>query len=149
MSDQTRSSAMAQPLQHQTSPTTRKTAKFLTATVLGGSALVLSGLTLTGTILALTVATPLFVLFSPVLVPALIATLMIGSGFLLSGGCGASALVGFTWLYKYVTGKRPVGSGQIDYMKDEISGKARDVKDFVKDQAKAGQNRADQEIRRA
>lgn len=132
---------------HQTTQNTRSTAKFITATLLGGSSLVLSGLTLTGTVLGLAVATPLFVLFSPVLVPALITVVMIITGFMLSGGSGTAAIMGFTWLYNYVTGKHPVGTDQIDYMKDEIGGKARDMKDFVRDYGKTGQQRADQDVR--
>ncbi|KAL9675434.1 hypothetical protein QQ045_003636 [Rhodiola kirilowii] len=147
MTDQTRFTTQSGH-DHHTSPNTRSTAKFITATLLGGSSLVMSGLTLTGTVLGLAIATPLFVLFSPVLVPALITIFMILTGFLFSGGSGTAALVGFTWLYNYVTGKRPVGTDQIDYMKDEIGGKAKDMKDFVKDYAKAGQNRADQDVRR-
>ncbi|KAL9660420.1 hypothetical protein QQ045_025234 [Rhodiola kirilowii] len=145
MSDQNRSMQSTQSFPHS-----RQTAKFITATLLGASMIILSGLTLTGTVIGLTIATPLFVIFSPVLVPALIATLMIISGFLFAGGCGAAALVGFTWLYSYTTGKQPFGTSQIDYMKDEIGGKARDMKEFVKDYAKAGQiNRVgDQDVRR-
>uniref|UniRef100_A0A7N0UT87 Oleosin n=1 Tax=Kalanchoe fedtschenkoi TaxID=63787 RepID=A0A7N0UT87_KALFE len=148
MASQLTTSDQTRPITHHTSPAARQTAKFVTAALLGGSTLVLSGLTLTATVLGLAVATPLFVLFSPVLAPALIATLMIGAGFLVSGGCGAAALVGFTWLYNYATGKRPLGADQIDFVKDEISGKATDMKDFVKDYAKAGRDRSDQEVRR-
>ncbi|MBA0789854.1 hypothetical protein Gohar_014537, partial [Gossypium harknessii] len=54
---------------NNSAPSPRQTAKFLTATTL------LSVLTFTGTVIALVMATPLMVLFSPVVVPAGLAIL--------------------------------------------------------------------------
>ncbi|MQL46452.1 hypothetical protein EI019_24890, partial [Escherichia coli] len=51
--------------------------KAVTAVTAGGSLLVLSGLTLAGTVIALTIATPLLVIFSPVLVPAVITVALL------------------------------------------------------------------------
>ncbi|KAA3457991.1 oleosin 1-like [Gossypium australe] len=80
----------------------RQTAKFLTATTLGAMLLFLSGLTFTGTVIALVMATPLMVLFSPVLVPAGLAILLVTTGFLFSGGCGVAAITALSWIHNYV-----------------------------------------------
>uniref|UniRef100_A0A453KLW1 Oleosin n=1 Tax=Aegilops tauschii subsp. strangulata TaxID=200361 RepID=A0A453KLW1_AEGTS len=69
-------------------------AKGVAAAAAAGSMLLLSALTLTGTVLALIVATPLLVLFSPVLVPAAIAVTMLTAGFVSSGAFGAAAVWG-------------------------------------------------------
>lgn len=78
----------------------RQIAKAATAVTAGGSLLVLSALTLVGTVIALTVATPLLVIFSPILVPALITVALLITGFLSSGGFGIAAITVFSWIYK-------------------------------------------------
>ncbi|KQJ83905.1 oleosin 16 kDa [Brachypodium distachyon] len=111
--------------------------KAATAATAGGSMLVLSGLILAGTVVALTVATPVLVIFSPVLVPAAVALALMAAGFVTSGGLGVAALSVFSWMYKYLTGKHPPGADQLDHAKARIASKARDIKD-------AAQHRVDQ-----
>ncbi|XP_066343549.1 oleosin Zm-I-like [Miscanthus floridulus] len=111
--------------------------KAATAATFGGSMLVLSGLILAGTVIALTVATPVLVIFSPVLVPAAIALALMAAGFITSGGLGVAALSVFSWMYKYLTGKHPPGADQLDHAKARLASKARDIKD-------AAQHRIDQ-----
>ncbi|KAF8085579.1 hypothetical protein N665_0663s0023 [Sinapis alba] len=109
------------------SPSTRQTVRFLTAATIGMSLLVLSGLTLTGTVIGLIVATPLMVLFSPVLVPAVITMCLLTMGFLFSGGCGVAAATALSWIYRYVTGKHPMGAEKVDYARMMISEKAKEL----------------------
>ncbi|KAM1134107.1 hypothetical protein ACFX19_043980 [Malus domestica] len=80
-----------------------QTGKFLTAGAAGITLLMLSGLTLTGTVMALIMATPVLVLFSPVLVPAAIVLLLTAAGLVFSGGCGMAAILAFSWMYKNVS----------------------------------------------
>ncbi|XP_015935020.1 oleosin Ara h 15.0101 [Arachis duranensis] len=116
----------------------RQAIKFMTASTIGVSFLILSGLILTGTVIGLIIATPLLVIFSPILVPAAITLTLAAGGFLFSGGCGVAAIAALSWLYSYVTGKHPAGSDRLDYAKGVIADKARDVKDRAKDYAGAG-----------
>ncbi|KAK9120923.1 hypothetical protein Syun_018540 [Stephania yunnanensis] len=104
--------------------------KAATAVTAGGSCLVLSGLTLVGTVIALALATPLLVICSPVLVPAAITVFLLISGFLASGGFGVAAISLLSWMYKYVTGKRPVGADKLDQARMQLASKARDVKEY-------------------
>ncbi|CAA7038958.1 unnamed protein product [Microthlaspi erraticum] len=107
----------------------RQIAKAATAVTAGGSLLVLSSLTLVGTVIALTVATPLLVIFSPILVPALITVALIVTGFLSSGGFGIAAITVFSWMYKYATGEHPQGSDRLDSARMKLGSKAQDLKD--------------------
>ncbi|KAI3468166.1 hypothetical protein Pfo_024829 [Paulownia fortunei] len=107
--------------------------RFLMAAMIGGSLLGLAGLTLTGTMIALVIATPVLVLFSPILVPAVAALCLVATGFMFSGGCLAAALAVIAWIYRYVTGKHPLGADQLDYLRKMIASKARDVKERAKE----------------
>ncbi|XP_068307322.1 oleosin H2-like [Pyrus communis] len=69
----------------------------------GGTLLLLAGLTLAGTIIGLAVTTPLFVIFSPVLVPAVVVVFLSVTGILTSGALGVTALSSFSWLAHYLS----------------------------------------------
>ncbi|KAH7687549.1 Oleosin protein [Dioscorea alata] len=118
---------LKQPQQQQ--PVAYQVVKAVTAATAGGSMLLLSGLTLAGTVIALAVATPLMVIFSPVLVPAAIAVCLLVTGFLASGGFGVAGLSVLSWMYRYLTGKHPPGADQLDQARQKLAAKAREVKD--------------------
>ncbi|KAI9075579.1 hypothetical protein K1719_042485 [Acacia pycnantha] len=69
---------------------------------IGGTLLMLAGFTLMGTLLGLAVTVPLFVLFSPVLVPATMVIGLAVAGFLTSGACALTALSSFSWVMNYI-----------------------------------------------
>ncbi|XP_076904925.1 oleosin L-like [Bidens hawaiensis] len=116
--------------QHQqnVSPRVHQAVKAVTAVVAGGSLLVLSGLILAGTVIALTITTPVLVIFSPVLVPAAITLFLLATGFLTSGGFGVAALTVLSWIYRYATGGNPPGSDSFDEARDKLGYKAREMK---------------------
>ncbi|CAO2839104.1 unnamed protein product [Amaranthus hypochondriacus] len=90
----------------------------------GGSLLILSALTLAGTVIALCVATPLLVIFSPVLVPAAITVVLLITGFLASGGLGVAAVSVLAWIYRYMTGTNPRASNhQLEQARMKLGGK--------------------------
>ncbi|KAG0548038.1 hypothetical protein BDA96_01G132200 [Sorghum bicolor] len=79
-------------------PTASQALTVATLFPLGGLLLVLSGLALAASVVGLALATPVFLLFSPVLVPA---ALLIGTavtGFLTSGALGLGGLSSLTCL---------------------------------------------------
>lgn len=114
---------------HQQPQLSHQVIKTATAITLGASLVVLSGLTLAATVIGLIVATPVLVISSPVLVPALVTLSLIFSGFLTSGGLGATATFVLYWMYRYATGKHPVGSHQLDVGRDRIAGAAIGARD--------------------
>ncbi|KAB2024710.1 hypothetical protein ES319_D06G104600v1 [Gossypium barbadense] len=132
---------MAQKL-YDSAPSSRQVAKFLTASTLGATLLFLSGLTLTGTVIALIIATPLMVIFSPVLVPAGITIFLVTTGFLFSGGCGVAALTALSWIYNYVQGKHPPGADQLDYARNKLASTARDMTEKAKEYGQYVQHKA-------
>ncbi|KAH7537784.1 oleosin Cor a 13 [Ziziphus jujuba] len=115
--------------QQQQQSRSQQVVKAATAVTAGGSLLILSGLILAGTVIALTIATPLFVIFSPVLVPAVITVSLLVVGFLASGGFGVAAVTVLSWIYGYVTGKHPPGADQLDQARHRLASKAREMKD--------------------
>ncbi|XP_024012161.1 oleosin GRP-17 [Eutrema salsugineum] len=66
-----------------------------------------AGLTLAGSIVALIVATPLFVIFSPVLVPATIATTLLATNLSAGAFFGVTAIALMIWLLKHRMGVKP------------------------------------------
>ncbi|XP_072987958.1 oleosin 16 kDa-like [Typha latifolia] len=127
--EQQRGGQYQQQQQQQKQPMMMTAVKAATAATAGGSMLLLSGLTLAGTVIALTIATPLLVIFSPVLVPAAIAMMLLAAGFVTSGGFGVAALSVLSWMYRYLTGKHPPGADQLEHAKARLASKARDIKE--------------------
>ncbi|GMQ03553.1 hypothetical protein CsSME_00049310 [Camellia sinensis var. sinensis] len=70
----------------------------LTTSAIGAALLFLSGLTLTGTVISLVIATPVLILFSPILFPTGIIIFLATAGFLFSGSCGVAAAAALAWL---------------------------------------------------
>ncbi|KAH7657593.1 Oleosin protein [Dioscorea alata] len=93
---------------------TRQTFKFITAGATGVALLLLAGLTATVTVLSLVMATPVMVIFSPVLVPAGVVLFLGLGGLVLSCGLGVAALAALLWIYNYVAGKKPPESEQVE-----------------------------------
>ncbi|XAR70513.1 hypothetical protein NMG60_11027388 [Bertholletia excelsa] len=114
---------------HDQPQVSHQVAKVTTAVTVGGSLMVFSGLALAATVIGLVMATPLLVLFSPVLLPAATAILLIGAGFLTSGALGTAAALGLYWMYRYTTGKHPVGADQVDRVRQRIGGAATGLTD--------------------
>ncbi|THG19192.1 hypothetical protein TEA_010975 [Camellia sinensis var. sinensis] len=117
---------------NETCPTSRHSIMLLTTSAIGAALLFLSGLTLTGTVISLVIATPVLILFSPILFPTGIIIFLATAGFLFSGGCGAAATAALAWLYNYIAGKRRRGAvaEQLDYARMRIASRARDMRDM-------------------
>ncbi|KAL4584895.1 hypothetical protein LXL04_009505 [Taraxacum kok-saghyz] len=111
---------------------TSKVLAVLTLFPIGGVCLLLAGLTLTGTLIGLAVATPLFVIFSPVLVPAAIAIGLAVTGFLTSGAFGITALSSLTYIVNYF---RKMGSGGVGGGGGGVGGSMQDPIDYAKRKA--------------
>ncbi|XXG66565.1 hypothetical protein AAC387_Pa06g0111 [Persea americana] len=117
--------------------------KAATAFAISGTLLFLSGLTLTGTVIGLVLATPLLVIFSPVLVPAAIVTFLLVAGIVSSGGFGAAAVSMMSWVYHYGTGKHPPGADKLDRAQMALASKVRDMMEKAEQCAQQAQARAE------
>ncbi|CAN0892570.1 Oleosin H2 [Linum grandiflorum] len=103
-------------------PSTQQILAVVTLLPLGGILLLLAGLTLAGTLAGLAVTFPVFVICSPVIVPAALVIGMAVTGFLTSGAFGITALSSLSWMANYIRRMvgAPVGSSamsQLDYAK--------------------------------
>ncbi|KAH1067431.1 hypothetical protein J1N35_032418 [Gossypium stocksii] len=78
-------------------------------------------------------ATPVMVLFSPVLVPSAIVIFLVITGFLFSGGCGVAAITALSWIYNYVQVKHPLGADKLDYARDMLASMTRGVTEKAKE----------------
>ncbi|CAI9767348.1 unnamed protein product [Fraxinus pennsylvanica] len=83
-------------------PSTSQVLAVVTLLPIGGVLLCLAGLTLAGSLIGLALMTPLFVVFSPVLVPAVLTICLAVVGFLTSGAFGITALSSLSWLINYM-----------------------------------------------
>ncbi|CAL9229530.1 unnamed protein product [Arabidopsis halleri] len=69
--------------------------------------LLFAGITFGASIVGLTIATPLFVIFSPILVPATIATTLLVGGATATVALGVTAFALIFWLFKHRIGVKP------------------------------------------
>ncbi|XP_062114937.1 oleosin H2-like [Humulus lupulus] len=83
-------------------PSAQQILTVVTLVPLGGILLLLAGLTLAGTLLGVAISTPVFVIFSPVLVPAAFVIAAAVTGFLTSGAFGITGLSSLSWLANYL-----------------------------------------------
>lgn len=103
------------------SPSTSQVVAVITGLPVGGILLTLAGLSLLGTLTGLALTTPLFILFSPVLVPATIVIGLAVAGFLTSGAFGLTALSSFSWVMNYIRQTQGSVPEQFDSAKRRIT----------------------------
>lgn len=131
-------------------PSTSQVLAVIAGLPVGGILLLLAGLTLAGTLAGLTVATPLFILFSPVLVPATVVIGLAVAGILTSGAFGLTALSSFSWILNYIRetqGPMPeslavVAKSQLADAADYVGQKTKEVGQKTKEVGQDIQNKA-------
>ncbi|PIN04487.1 hypothetical protein CDL12_05454 [Handroanthus impetiginosus] len=99
----------------QEGPSTAQILAIITLLPVTGTLLGLAGITLVGTLIGLAVAIPLFVIFSPVLVPAAILVAGAVTAFLTSGAFGLTGLSSLSWVL--TSFRRAKGQDPLDYAK--------------------------------
>ncbi|KZV45714.1 oleosin 18.2 kDa-like [Dorcoceras hygrometricum] len=87
-------------------PSASQVLAVITLFPIGAVLFCLAGITLAATLLGLAVATPLFLLLSPILLPAILTIAFSVVGFLTSGAFGITALSSVTWLINYFRSMR-------------------------------------------
>nr|ACG37867.1 oleosin Bn-V [Zea mays] len=104
-------------------PNSTQVVGFLTLLVSGAVLLLLTGVTLTGAVVALVFLGPIALLTSPIWVPVAVVISAIV----------AAALPVATWMYRYFTGRHPVGADRVDYARSRIADTASHVKDYARE----------------
>ncbi|VFQ78888.1 unnamed protein product [Cuscuta campestris] len=115
----------------ENAPNSTQLVGILTLLVSGGILLLLTGLTLTATVLGLIFFAPLIIISSPVWVPVGAVLFVAVAGFLSACGFGVAAAVMASWLYRYLRGLHPPGSDRFDYARSRLVDTANHVKDYA------------------
>ncbi|KAH7650611.1 Oleosin protein [Dioscorea alata] len=119
-------------LQHR-APNQAQLVGFLTLIVSGGILLMLSGLTITGLVMGLIVFAPIILITGPLWFPAAVVLFISAAVVLSTCGVGVAVLAAVTWLYRYFTGRHPLGSDRLDYARSRIADTATHVKDYARE----------------
>ncbi|KAJ1264210.1 hypothetical protein BS78_09G245700 [Paspalum vaginatum] len=114
-------------------PNSAQVVGFLALLVSGAVLLLLTGLTLTGAVVALVFLGPLALLTSPIWVPVAVALFLVAALALSTCGFVVAGLALGTWVYRYLTGRHPVGADRVDYARSRIAHTATHVKDYARD----------------
>ena len=93
---------------------------------LGGTLLLLASFSFFASLIGLTIMTPLFILFSPILVPAALTIGLAVAGVLTANACGLTGLMSVSWTVRYIRDLQAAVPGQID-----MKGRMADVVDYV------------------
>ncbi|KAL6551466.1 hypothetical protein OROGR_007620 [Orobanche gracilis] len=127
----------------QKGPSTTQVLAIITLFPVCGTLLTLAGITLAGSLIGLAVAVPLFVIFSPVLVPAAILVGGSVTAFLTSGAFGLTGLSSLSYVFnsfRQATGQEP-----LDYAKRRmqegtvyVGEKTKQVGETIKSKAQEG-----------
>ncbi|KVH88638.1 oleosin 1-like [Cynara cardunculus var. scolymus] len=105
----------------------------LTLVVSGAILLLLTGVTITVTVLGLIFFSPIILLTSPIWVPIGALLFVVVAGFLCVCGTGLAAAAAVSWLYKYFRGLHPVGSDRVDYARSRLADTASHMKDYARE----------------
>ncbi|XP_061988563.1 oleosin H2-like [Rosa rugosa] len=135
-------SSDAKSLLPQHGPSASQVIAVITLVPLGGTLLLLAGLTLAGTFIGMALSTPLFVIFSPILVPAIATVGLAVAGILTSGAFGITGLSSFSWLANYLrrTHLPQQAIRGVQETSGQLTQKARDLSQTVSEKTQeAGQ----------
>ncbi|XP_020866597.1 oleosin 14.9 kDa [Arabidopsis lyrata subsp. lyrata] len=121
------SSLLRQLLQSQSPNHSGQLFGFLAFFISGGILLLLTGITVTASVLGFIAFLPLIIITSPIWIPLFLVV----TGFLsVAGSLFATGAV-VLWLYRYFKGMHPLGSDQVDYARSRIHDTAAHVKDYA------------------
>nr|AAL92479.1 oleosin [Olea europaea subsp. europaea] len=120
-------------------PSTSQVLAVVTLLPVGGTLLALAGLTLVESLIGLAVTTPLFIIFSPVLVPATILVGLAVTAFLTSGAFGLTGLSSLSWVVNFL---RQVSGSMLDLAKSRMGDAAIQVGQKTKETGQTIQQKA-------
>ena len=102
-----------------------------TLLISGSILLLLTGLTVTATVLCIIFFSPLILFTSPIWFPIGAFLFVVAAGFMSLCGFGVALVAGLSWIYRYFRGMHPPGSDRFDYGRSSIYDTASHVKDYA------------------
>ncbi|XP_010500440.1 PREDICTED: oleosin 16 kDa-like [Camelina sativa] len=121
------SSLLRQLLQSQSPNYSGQLFGLLAFFISGGILLLLTGITVTASVLGIIAFLPVIIITSPIWIPLFLLV----TGFLSLAGFLFATGVVVSWLYRYFKGMHPIGSDQVDYARSRIYDTAAHVKDYA------------------
>jgi hypothetical protein len=100
---------------------------------IGGTLFLLASISFIASLIGLAIMTPLFILFSPVLVPAALTIGLAVAGILTADACGLTGLMSLSWTVKYIRDLQAAVPEQMDSMKGRVADVASYVGQKTKD----------------
>ncbi|KAK8552437.1 hypothetical protein V6N13_120837 [Hibiscus sabdariffa] len=130
---------------HENGPSTSKVLTVATILPIGATLLFLSGFSFFASLIGLAIAAPIFLIFSPVLVPAALLIASSVAGFLTSGAFGITALSSVSWIVNFLRGRRGSMSHplQLDSMEWPTQDTEANMGQKVKSRGQGGRIRED------
>ncbi|XP_057786873.1 oleosin H2-like [Salvia miltiorrhiza] len=123
-------------------PSTSQVIAVVTLFPIGGILLSIAALIFIGTLFGVAVSIPVFLLFSPIIVPAVITIGLAVAGFLTSGVFGITALSSVTWIINYFMKMRGSWHEQFDQARRCVGDTAGHVGQMVRELGQKAQDAA-------
>ena len=102
-----------------------------TLLISGSILLLLTGLTVTATVLCIIFFSPLILYTSPIWFPIGAFLFVVTAGFMSLCGFGVALVAGLSWIYRYFCGMHPPGSDRFDCGRSWIYDTASHVKNYA------------------
>ncbi|CAI8594538.1 unnamed protein product [Vicia faba] len=99
----------------------------------GGTLLLLASVSFFVSLVGLTITTPLFILFSPILVPAVLTIGLAVAAVLTADACGLTGLISLSWVARYIRVVQETMPEQVDSFKGRLADVAGYVGQKTKD----------------
>lgn len=122
----------------------------------GGTLLLLASVSFFLSLVGLAIVTPLFILFSPILVPAVLTIGLAVAAVLTADACGLTGLISLSWVARYIKVVQETVPEQVDSVKwrlADVAGyvgqKTKDVGEKTKEVGQDIQNKAHEAKRSA
>ncbi|CAG7881906.1 unnamed protein product [Brassica rapa] len=117
----------------QSGPSSTQVLAVIAGVPVGGTLLTLAGLTLAGSVIGLMLAFPLFLIFSPVIVPAAFVIGLAMTGFMASGAIGLTGLSSMSWVLNHIRRVRERMPDELEEAKQRLADMAEYVGQRTKD----------------
>ncbi|CAN6981122.1 unnamed protein product [Brassica oleracea var. botrytis] len=126
----------------QSGPSSTQVLAVVAGVPVGGTLLTLAGLTLAGSVIGLILAFPLFLIFSPVIVPAAFVIGLAMTGFMASGAIGLTGLSSMSWVLNHIRRVRERIPDELDEAKQRLADMAEYVGQRTKDAGQTIEDKA-------
>ncbi|VVA96051.1 unnamed protein product [Arabis nemorensis] len=129
-------------LHSQSGPSSTQVLAVVGGVPVGGALLLLAGLTLAGSVIGLMLAFPLFLIFSPVIVPAAFVIGLAMTGFFTSGAIGLTGLSSMSWVLNFFRRARERMPEELEEAKQRLADMAEYVGQRTKDAGQTIEDKA-------